>query len=124
MEIMGTDLEKLIKRRSYNNSSLSFNVTSCSDSVMDWSMNQSYIGKKEITVFIGKAGSGHFQKHSWKLVAVLYEVTFVVDKFGQDLDFKQVLVHVIKILIFYSFNKKDYVQPSMKNVTFTSIIQE
>jgi hypothetical protein len=46
METMETDLEKLIKRRSYNDSSLSFNVTSYSDSVMDWSRNQSNIGKK------------------------------------------------------------------------------
>jgi hypothetical protein len=46
------------------------------------------------------------------------------NKIGQDLDFRQVLVHVFKLLIFYSFNKKDSVQASMKNVTFTSIIQE
>ena len=35
METVETDLEKLIKRRSYNDSSLSFNVTSYSDSIMD-----------------------------------------------------------------------------------------
>ena len=63
----------------------------------------------EMTVFIWKAGSGHFQRHIWKLVAVLYEVTFAVDKIGQDLDFEQVLVHVFKLLIFYSFNREDYV---------------
>jgi hypothetical protein len=39
-----TDLEKLIKRRSYNESSLSVNVTSYSDTIMDWSRNQSNIG--------------------------------------------------------------------------------
>ena len=48
----------------------------------------------------------------------------VIDKIGQDLDFEQVLVHVFKLLIFYSFNKNNYVQPFMKNVTFMSIIQE
>ena len=100
IETVETDLEKLIERRSYD-FSLSFNVTSYSDSIMDWSRNQSNIGKKEMTVFIWKAGSGHFQRHIWKLVAVLYEVTFAVDKIGQDVDFKQVLVHVLKLLIFY-----------------------
>ena len=44
METVETDLEKLIKRRSYNDSSLSFNVTSYSDSIMDWSRNQSNTG--------------------------------------------------------------------------------
>ena len=118
METVETDLEKLIKRRSYNNSSLSFNVISYSDSIMDWSRNQSNTGKKEITVFIQNADSGHFQKHIWKAVAVLYEVSFAVDKIEQDLDFEQVFMHVFKLLIFYSFNREDYVQPSMKNVTF------
>ena len=75
IETVETDLEKLIERRSYD-FSLSFNVTSYSDSIMDWSRNQSNTGKKEMTVFIWKAGSGHFKGHIWKLVAVLYEVTF------------------------------------------------
>ena len=44
---------------------------------MDWSRNQSNIGKKEMTVFIWKAG---------------YKVTFAVDKIGWDMDFEQVLV--------------------------------
>jgi hypothetical protein len=43
IETVETDLEKLIKRRSYNASSLSFNVTSYSDSIMDWSRNKSNI---------------------------------------------------------------------------------
>ena len=77
-----------------------------------------------MTVYIWKAGSGYFQRNTWKLVTVLYEVTFAGGKIGQELDFEQVLVHVFKLLIFYSFNKNNYVQPSMKNVTFTSIIQE
>jgi hypothetical protein len=38
-----TDLEKLFKRRSYNECSLSFNVTSYSNSIMDWSSNNSHI---------------------------------------------------------------------------------
>ena len=76
IETVETDLEKLTKRKRYNDSSLSFNVTSYSDSIMGWSRNQSNIGKKEMAVFIWKAGSGHFQRHIWKLVAVLYEVTF------------------------------------------------
>jgi hypothetical protein len=103
---------------------LFFNVTNYSDSIMDWSRNQSKIGKKEMTAFIWKAGSGHFQRHIWKLVTILYEVTFAMDKIGHDLDFEQVLLHVFTLLIFYSFNREDYVQPSMKNVSFTSIIQE
>ena len=77
-----------------------------------------------MTVFIWKAGSGYSHRHIWKLVAVLYEVTFAGGKIGQELDFEQVLVHVFKLLIFYSFNKNNYVQPFMKNVTFMSIIQE
>ena len=81
-EIVETDLGKRIKGRSYNDSSLSFNGISYSGSIMDWSRNQSKIGKKEMTAFIWKAGSGHFQRHIWKLVAVLYEVTFAVDKIG------------------------------------------
>ena len=77
-----------------------------------------------MTDFIWKAGSGYSHRHIWKVVVVLYEVTFAVDKIGQDLDFEKVLVYVFKLLIFYSFSRKDGVQPSMKNVTFTSIIQE
>ena len=123
METVETDLENLIKKRSYDESSLSFNVTSYCDSIIDWSRNQFNIEKKKMTVFIWKATSGHFQRHIWKLFAVLYEVTFAVDKIGQGLDFEQVLVHVFKLLIFYSFNKNNYVQPFMKNVTFISIIQ-
>ena len=37
-----------------------------------------------MTVFIQRAGSGHLQRHIWKLDAVLYEATFAVDKIGQD----------------------------------------
>ena len=68
--------------------------------------------------------SVHFQRHTWKLVTVLYAVTFAGDKIGQELDFEQVFVHVFKLLIFYSFNREDYEQPSTKNVTFTLTIQE
>ena len=63
----------------------SFNVASYSDSITDLSRNQSNIGKKEMTVFIWKAASRHFQRHIWKLVAVLYEVTFAVEKNGSGL---------------------------------------
>ena len=42
LETVETDLEKLVKR-SYDDSSLSFNVTSYSDSIMDWSSNNSNI---------------------------------------------------------------------------------
>jgi hypothetical protein len=63
METVETDLEKLIKRRSYNDSSLSFNVTVI--------LTQSWTGlklnpilrKKEMTVFIWKSGSGHFPRY-------------------------------------------------------------
>jgi hypothetical protein len=82
METVEIDLENLIKKRSYKDSSLSFNVTSCSESIMGWSRNQSNFGKMEMTDFIWKAGSGYSHRHIWKLVVVLYEVTFAVDKIG------------------------------------------
>jgi hypothetical protein len=44
IETVETNFEKLIKRRIYNDSSLSFIVTSYSDSIMDWSRNESNIG--------------------------------------------------------------------------------
>ena len=44
IETVETNLEKLIKRRSYNDSSLFLNVTNYSDSVMDSSRNKSNIG--------------------------------------------------------------------------------
>jgi hypothetical protein len=43
LETVETDLEKLFKRRSYSDFSFSFNVTSYSDSIMDWSRNKSNI---------------------------------------------------------------------------------
>ena len=43
IETVETDLEKLIERRSYD-FSLSFNVTSYCDSIMDQSRNQSNFG--------------------------------------------------------------------------------
>jgi hypothetical protein len=39
-----TDLEKLIKRRIFNDSSLSLNMISYSDTIMDWPRNKSNIG--------------------------------------------------------------------------------
>ena len=80
--------------------------------------------KMEMTDVIWKAGSGYSHRHIQRVVVVLYEVTFAVDKIGQELDFEQVLVHVFKLLISYSFSRKDDVQPSMKNATFTSIVQK
>jgi hypothetical protein len=44
IETVETNLEKLIKRRNYNDSSLFLNVTNYSDSVMDSSRNKSNIG--------------------------------------------------------------------------------
>jgi hypothetical protein len=35
-----------------------------------------------MTVGIWRANSGKFQRHIWKLAAVLYDVTFAVDKNG------------------------------------------
>ena len=49
---------------------------------MGWSRNQSNFGKMEMTDFIWKAGSGYSHRHIWKVVVVLYEVTFAVDKIG------------------------------------------
>jgi hypothetical protein len=43
LETVETDLESLFKRRSYTDSSLSLNMTSYSDSIMDWSSNNSNI---------------------------------------------------------------------------------
>ena len=43
LETVKTDLEKLFKRRTYNDSCFSFNVTSYSQSIMDWSSNNSNI---------------------------------------------------------------------------------
>jgi hypothetical protein len=67
-----------------------------------------------MTVFIWKAGAEHFQRCTWKLVAILSEVTFAFDKIRQNLDYEQVLVYVFKLLIFYPFVREDYVQPSMR----------
>ena len=44
MDTVETAFKNLIKKRSYDDSSLSFNVTSYSDSIMDWSRNQSNFG--------------------------------------------------------------------------------
>ena len=44
METVETDLENLIKKRSYDDSSLSFNVTSYSDAMKDWPRNKSNFG--------------------------------------------------------------------------------
>ena len=84
MEIMEPAFKKKsIKWRScYNDLPLSFNVTHYPDSIMDWFGNQSNIGQKEMAVGIWKAGSGHFQRHIWKLAAALYDVMFSVDKNG------------------------------------------
>ena len=49
---------------------------------------------------------------------IFYKGIFAVDKIGQNLDFEQVLVHAYKLLVFYSFNREDYVQPSMKECYF------
>jgi hypothetical protein len=43
-----TAFKNLIKKRSYDESSLSFNVTSDSDSIMDYSINLSSIGNKSL----------------------------------------------------------------------------
>jgi hypothetical protein len=42
-----TDLEKLIKKRIYNDSALSFNVNSYPDSIMDWSRNNPISDKRK-----------------------------------------------------------------------------
>ena len=49
----------------------------------------------------------------------MYEVTFAVDKIGQDLDFKQVLVHVLRLLIFYLIGhiKITFVSSTVFNVS-------
>ena len=43
LETVESDLERLVIRKSYNDSSLSFNVTSYSNSILDWSSNKSNI---------------------------------------------------------------------------------
>ena len=47
---METDLEKLINRRSYNDSSFSFNVTSYFNSILDWSRNKSNIADSYLKI--------------------------------------------------------------------------
>jgi hypothetical protein len=48
MDTVETAFKNLIKKRSCDDSSLSLNVTSYSDSIMDWSMNQSNIGNNRL----------------------------------------------------------------------------
>jgi hypothetical protein len=43
-----TAFKNVIKNRSHDESSLSFNVTSYCDSIMDWSRNQSNIGNNSL----------------------------------------------------------------------------
>ena len=43
LKTVESDLERLVIRKSYNDSSLSFNVTSYSNSILDWSSNNSNI---------------------------------------------------------------------------------
>jgi hypothetical protein len=81
METVELAFNKLIKWiHCYNDPHQSFNVTSYSNSVMDWSANQSNIGQKEMIVGIWRVDSGHFQRCSWKMAAALYDVIFCVDK--------------------------------------------
>ena len=42
-ETMYSDLERLVIRKNYNDSSFSFNVTSYSKSILDWSSNKSIL---------------------------------------------------------------------------------
>jgi hypothetical protein len=41
-----------------------------------------------MTVGIWRAGSGHFQRHIWKLASALYDVMFAVDKNGTSSEVK------------------------------------
>jgi hypothetical protein len=43
LETMESDLETLVIKKSYNDSSLSFNVTSYPNSILNWSSNNSNI---------------------------------------------------------------------------------
>jgi hypothetical protein len=52
METVETVFKYLTKKRSYDDSSFSFNVTSYSDSIMDWSRNQSNIGRLVLDIFL------------------------------------------------------------------------
>ena len=58
---------------------------------MDWSGKQ----------FIWTAGSGNIHRHISELAAVIYEVTLAVNRIGAGYDFEQMLVHVLRLLIFY-----------------------
>lgn len=83
METVEPAFQKSVKWRScYNESPLSFNVTGYYVSIMSWPGNQSNIEQTEVTVGIWRAGSGHFQKHIWKLAAAFYDVSFAVDRNG------------------------------------------
>jgi hypothetical protein len=47
------------------------------------------------------ACSGHFHRHIWRLAAVIYEVTLSINRIGAGYDFEQMLVHVLRFLIYY-----------------------
>jgi hypothetical protein len=44
-----------------------------------------------MSVGIWKAGSRHFERHVWRLAAVLYDVMFAVDKNGTGWGWRDVL---------------------------------
>jgi hypothetical protein len=54
METVETAFNKLIKLRSYNDPSLSFDVTCYSDPVTGWSGNESNIVKKKVKSSFGR----------------------------------------------------------------------
>ena len=88
-------LKKLIKQRCCDKDlSLSLNVISYTNSIMDWSGNQSNTGKNGKDSEFSEGWFCTLSEMYLKIKTALYDVMFAVYKLEQDLDFKKVLVHV------------------------------
>ena len=72
-----------------------------------------------MTVFIWKAGSGHFQRHIWKLAAVLYDVMLAIDKIGTGSGFQTSVSACVKApnLLLIGHVKITFVSSTVFNVS-------
>ena len=73
----------------------------------------------EMTVFIWKAGSGHFQRHIWKWAAVLYDVMLAIDKIGTGYGFQTSVSACVKApnLLLIGHVKITFVSSTVFNVS-------
>lgn len=83
----------------FNQPPMWFNVSN-KMRIIDWAGNQSNIGQKEMSIGLWQSETGHLQRHIYKLAVALYKVALVIE-LRQDLYFKQLLGHVLKLPIFY-----------------------